>query len=199
MEYGFVVDTDKYSGNFEREMCAYMTGHIGECEVGDKEAKKYLEKYSLIEGIISKPDDHGCRRPVVIYETSNMWNNGFGFSFKNGEEEIALQKYKEDTKRYFEGYIKQIDSYRGKNISSWTNEAINKEIQNCNEKINKALSLTKPNEYPAYQSILIYFDSKPTENVINFLKERAYNYAQNNDISIIGFRLVEFLEKTVKI
>jgi hypothetical protein len=30
----FIVDTDSYAGNFERCMCAYMTGQIGECEVG---------------------------------------------------------------------------------------------------------------------------------------------------------------------
>ena len=36
--YGFIVDTDSYAGNFEREMCAYMTGHIGECSVGEEYA-----------------------------------------------------------------------------------------------------------------------------------------------------------------
>ena len=30
----FVIDTKQYAGNFEREMCAHITGHIGECEVG---------------------------------------------------------------------------------------------------------------------------------------------------------------------
>lgn len=35
--YSIVVETDSYAGNFEREMCAFMTGHIGECEAGLKE------------------------------------------------------------------------------------------------------------------------------------------------------------------
>jgi hypothetical protein len=35
----FVVDTDTYAGNFEREMCAYITGQVGECEVGEEIAK----------------------------------------------------------------------------------------------------------------------------------------------------------------
>lgn len=35
--YSIVVETDSYAGNFEREMCAFMTGHIGKCEVGLKE------------------------------------------------------------------------------------------------------------------------------------------------------------------
>ncbi|KKK83825.1 hypothetical protein LCGC14_2789530, partial [marine sediment metagenome] len=30
----FIIDTDSYAGNFEREMCAYITGRVGECGVG---------------------------------------------------------------------------------------------------------------------------------------------------------------------
>ena len=30
MKYLFVIDTDSYAGNFEREMCAYLTNQIGE-------------------------------------------------------------------------------------------------------------------------------------------------------------------------
>ena len=30
----FVVDTNQYSGNFERELTAYMKGMIGGCGVG---------------------------------------------------------------------------------------------------------------------------------------------------------------------
>ena len=37
-KYLFVIDTDSYSGNFEREMCAYCTGQIGDCEVGIEHA-----------------------------------------------------------------------------------------------------------------------------------------------------------------
>lgn len=40
----FVIDTDAYAGNFEREMCAYMTGHVGDCAVGDDKAKMYHEE-----------------------------------------------------------------------------------------------------------------------------------------------------------
>ena len=37
--YLFVIDTDIYAGNFERQMCAYITGQIGECEVGKENAE----------------------------------------------------------------------------------------------------------------------------------------------------------------
>ncbi len=78
----FVVDTDKYSGNFEREMCAYMTGHIGDCEVGEEEAKLFREFHTDLPdglpGIIKVSDDHGCFRPCVIMPTPGFVNNGNG-------------------------------------------------------------------------------------------------------------------------
>jgi hypothetical protein len=33
--YVFIIDTEQYAGNFEREMCAYCTGILGDCEVGE--------------------------------------------------------------------------------------------------------------------------------------------------------------------
>ena len=32
----FIIDTNQYAGNFERAMCAYCTGMIGQCEVGEE-------------------------------------------------------------------------------------------------------------------------------------------------------------------
>ena len=41
----FVVDTDTYAGNFEREMCAFMTGITGACGVGKEEV--LIEEVSI--------------------------------------------------------------------------------------------------------------------------------------------------------
>jgi hypothetical protein len=42
--YILLVHTNSYAGNFEREMCGFMTGIVGECEVGDGEAEKFREE-----------------------------------------------------------------------------------------------------------------------------------------------------------
>ncbi len=131
--FGFVVDTNLYAGNFEREMCAYMTGCVGECEVGDKYAALFFEdmKLDAEEQDLSEnevflcqqiPDDHGCHRPVSIYG-------------------------------------------------------------NCN-------------------SLVIYFENKPTEEQIKILKERAYKFNDaykkiyvewhKEDVKVLGFKLVEY-------
>lgn len=79
-----VIDTDSYAGNFEREMCAYITGQIGDCGVGDKKATlaaEDLAEVTIFNGEEQEPileyfeysveqegDDHGCYRPVQIWD-----------------------------------------------------------------------------------------------------------------------------------
>jgi len=41
-EYVFVIDTDKYVGNFEREITVYCVGAIGKCEVGEEYVEEIL-------------------------------------------------------------------------------------------------------------------------------------------------------------
>lgn len=78
------IDTDQYSGNFERQMCAYITGRVGECGVGEElvaEAEEALTEEVrdwLCEHVIDEPDDNGCHRPTSIWPTPNRANDGFG-------------------------------------------------------------------------------------------------------------------------
>lgn len=74
-----IIDTDQYAGNFEREMCAFITGHIGDCEVGESEASKAQEEIVnqewFMNNISSKPDDNGCWRPCKLYMSPNNQHN----------------------------------------------------------------------------------------------------------------------------
>lgn len=64
--YIFVVDTDIYAGNFERQMTAYVTGCVGDCGVGEKEAKMFKAVVPediaerIEDNIYSVADEHGC-------------------------------------------------------------------------------------------------------------------------------------------
>lgn len=61
----FAIQTEEYSGNFERELCAYLTGDIGECGVGEEYAKRHEEEFSNEHyDTLQMPDEHGCYRPV---------------------------------------------------------------------------------------------------------------------------------------
>ena len=62
-----VVDTDQYSGNFERELVAYMTGAVGDCDVGEPQSA--LAHKQLPEGFPEplRFSDGGCFRPATIW------------------------------------------------------------------------------------------------------------------------------------
>jgi|SaaInlV_165m_DNA_1040744.scaffolds.fasta_scaffold27038_3 hypothetical protein len=155
----FVVDTEQYSGNFERGMCAYMTGLVGECKVGDDLIHYFDEEVEdgikdEIQSIIDEEsDDHGCNRPVKAYPTEGWFNDGNGNHYKNTDATAHFCKRK----------------------------------------------------YPAYQSVAICLNEKPSQNVIDVLKERALKYGGENrmmefagmtEITVIGFRLITITSNT---
>ncbi len=72
----FIIDTDTYAGNFERDMVAYMTGVVGECGVGEEGValfkKDGCEKSGIDFEELVDPyviDEHGCGRPASIWPT----------------------------------------------------------------------------------------------------------------------------------
>ena len=182
--YLFVIDTEQYAGNFERMMCAYMTGSIGECEVGDKE-KEIFEKemgikpdadgvlHDPFEFVIGRADDHGCSRPVTIYPTIGWFNNGLGGEFRDGEEVKALKHYHERCHEEAERlYVSSKDD--------WLARA-------------KSVNLRK---YPSYLSVAIFMERAPTDEEWKILEERAVKFTsyweetEHKKIKITGFRLI---------
>lgn len=86
--WSFVVDTDSYAGNFERELSSYV---VGQCdEYGEHRGAVYLAMYEedfdgkdpfedLVE---SRVDDHGDdqinRAPMALAPTPGYENDGAG-------------------------------------------------------------------------------------------------------------------------
>ena len=83
ISYLFIIDTDTYTGNFEREICAYITGKIGECEVGKEQAELARQEIpdivAKLEDLVeSVSDEHGGHRPVLIFPNDRYGNDGNG-------------------------------------------------------------------------------------------------------------------------
>jgi hypothetical protein len=97
--YIFVIDTDSYAGNFEREMTAYITGKSGECGVGQELTDKFPDYFDE-DLVISAPDERGCRRPCEIIETPGWFKTGLGGHFKEGQEKEAEEHYVESLKAH---------------------------------------------------------------------------------------------------
>lgn len=199
MTYYFVIDTDEYAGNFERQTCAYVTGVVGECDVGDSIAAKARESIPqkmldiFDEHIKSEPDRHGCYRPCKIYPTPGFYNNGLGFAFVDGEEEQAIEAYRQNCIDYGnKQFYAHIPEEQEKHCKRWYDKAANAE-----------------NEYghfPSYQSVAIAFYDEPDEDVIELMKSRAEEWAKicregrakefggsefDSGFNILGFRVVQ--------
>lgn len=216
----FVIDTTDYAGNFERELCGYITGHVGDCEVGADEAEIFYKEVptvddELFENVISQPTgDNPCNRPCEICPTPGWYNDGAGNHFKDGEETSP-----ELVKNFIDCIVKRenkqmdfplkfIKTLEGSDEvekalllkRGWTREVCEKTIERHKTAIadvEKATILTK---YPCYLSVAIFFESRPTDVQIALMKERAYKFAKLphkwNDNApsireITGFRLIE--------
>lgn len=93
----FVIDTEQYAGNFERELTAYVTGHVGECGVGKKQAAQFFKELAIEDPdevdaedywddlIGTEGDEHACYRPCKIYPTPGWFNNGKGKHFRKDD------------------------------------------------------------------------------------------------------------------
>lgn len=113
-EFVFVLDTDAYAGSFERDMCAFITGRVGECKVGKEWAQVAQSELSpadfewIDSALAQVPDDHGTRRPVSIYRSpapcsaSDRWNSvAIYFQVKPTKKitKLILRRAKEFCKR----------------------------------------------------------------------------------------------------
>jgi hypothetical protein len=79
VKFIIIVDTAQYAGNFERELCAYASGQIGECSVGRDEVDEEMPNFEWWEDNVEhQPDENGCYRPVEIYPNPRWTNDGYG-------------------------------------------------------------------------------------------------------------------------
>lgn len=166
-DFIFIVDTHHYAGSFERAMCAYITGQIGECGVGQLQARMAqaeLPRRMLTwfeDNVAQRADEHGCDRPCSIWSTPGYFNDGMGNVYKDDEDpEVVRRKYAEipDDEKQFPGS-------------------------------------KQPGHYPSYQSVAVFLDVKPRPGILNLMQQRAIKFAATEEqfrpkIPLIGFRLI---------
>jgi len=176
-KYIFVIDTESYSGNFERQMTAYCTGRIGDCEVGDGEASIFRKEVGdpdkIFGEVLDIPDAFGCRRPTEIYPTPGWFNNGMGGHYRDGQEKEALDHHKKECILYSKRVVHPVD--QKEHTKRWLGNANKKSIKKC----------------PAYLSVAIFFSKKPTKEQRNLIIKRSKTYAKPRNIKITGFRILK--------
>lgn len=189
--YTFIIDTNQYAGNFERHMCAFMTGMIGDCGIGEEYAKMYKNcgLSPMKELLTYKSDEHGVYRPCGIFPTPGWINSGYKnyrYVIDNLDEEKALAEYNENIEKEAKKIESQI--YQGKDTEYSKKQA---------DQYRKNYKRDKLQKWPAYNSVGIYMVVRPTDKEIALLKERAHAFTSLksehpcfSSISIEGFRLL---------
>ena len=209
----FIIDTDSYAGGFEREMCAYMTGVIGDCEVGEEFAKMYNKEVNtdglesvFIDYLEQRADEHGCCRPTECWPTKGWLSVGHNKAVRKEDwnQAEADKVYQQESAEIYRGYRRQVERVVvGQN--GWTEASKARELARHDKEIERALKEKCPKWEPN-NSVAIFFEKKPTKQMIDLLKERAMKFseakrrfADKNDLiwdkdfqlTIRGFRLVK--------
>lgn len=160
----FVIDTDTYAGNFERELTAHCTGCFGDCGVGANKAQLLLEQHpemgERFYGIVRQvADEFNCLRPTSIWPTPGFWNDGQGNQWPDSEW---------GSQKTINAYLKEAKKYK--------------------------LEQKAPGRHPAYQSVAIFFRERPSEDMLNFIIQRIPSFKQGQPWSepfrVLGYRLV---------
>lgn len=213
-----VIDTEQYSGNFEREMCAYVTGQFGDCGVGSELVDAYSSSIKHLswwdEHTCAEDDDkgYGCYRPASIWTTPGWFNNGMGGHFKDTlrNEVKATKAAVSSMIAYNKGQLQQATE-RLKNGEfeahpGWTKQACEAFVKKCEQDIERVSQGAK---YPAYLSVAVFVDEFPPEEVWAEFQSRARYFAENyatiskrayseKSLTITGFRQLPPSPKTRK-
>lgn len=77
--HAIIFNLNQYTGNYERDFCAFVTGAVGECGVGQEMAELFMKEhpegtpfYGFSDWTCHESDDRGCHRPVSIYHDTEV-------------------------------------------------------------------------------------------------------------------------------
>lgn len=164
----FVVDTNQYAGNFEREMGAYLTGRVWKYfsddavtlanlykqETGDLHARQFV-------AILGRHESDGEHWPNYTdsWETPGWFNNGVGGHFRDGQETEALEHHR----------------------NYWLKEAKNvNHLHPDDRERTRQDRLARAKEplikCPSGMSVAIAFTERPTAEQIAILEERTKSF-----------------------
>ena len=94
--YLFIIHTDSYIYNVERQMCCYITGHIGDCGIGNIYKKLYeQEETEEFTNVIKRCHHDRCCRPCKVWcadnkETGEVEYNSVAIYFGSPPTQIQI-------------------------------------------------------------------------------------------------------------
>lgn len=183
-----VIDTDQYAGNFERQMCAYLTGQSGDCGAGREIALVAQDEIEHVDWwkrhIVQVPNEHGTKRPVAIHPTPGYFNNGMGGHYVDAPEEYGRAQ-EERIAALIKTQAPQRDraqerldtgTFEEERPGAWTKEACERHIAHCETTIQRAIDQGLQ-RHPAFLSVAIFVRAFPPQEVLGEMRERLGVFA----------------------
>lgn len=193
-EKHFIIDTNKYSGNFEREMIAFITGvETGRGEKYSEIAQKELDANTLEwfeDNIVEKHYDTHLEL-CSIYPNPRYVNDGLGNHFEkdywfdpDNKQEIILL-IEEDLKERFKQEIINLDEIKfDEEITTESQKVMDSKEMHKDEYKDRLVKCREEAEdqyespYPAYLSVIFQFYEDPSKEIVTIIKERAKKFCE---------------------
>lgn len=221
-EYFIIIKTGSCSGNFEREIVAYITGvalHRGEemASLAEKELDPEVLQY-FEDQVVIRNYDNDYEDTCSIYPDEDFVCTGMGGIYPRewlddpekvkimGEEYIKAQEdWTLPNIKGTQAILERLE--KGESVNGWTIEDAKRDIADGEETIKEAREKAERGElfrYPGYTSIIFQLHEKPSPKIIEIIKTRARYFCDHfpelekyTDGNPIEFRGLELLvEKT---
>lgn len=169
--YAVVFDVNKYAGNFERQMVAYITGIVGDCGAGIKESNSFKEECGDLNfgGVVRQvPDEHGCYRPASIVPSPYYWNDGMGNchpNTKQSDDPSVVSKHKKSLQDRAD-HVKKVYSHMPEYAEQEYQRVLKDEF---NQKIH---------HFPAYMSVICFLFDEPDSETLDTMVDRAKKFCK---------------------
>lgn len=179
--YFLYLDTNQYSADFNRELCAYLTGHVNVGYSHLDEVDMYLENF---------PEKH----PKSIHvegmysdcvESKRFFDNGVGHVYERGQEEDALRIYKEYYEDYREKALSNLDVVLGSinlTFANYEETDVNKfhdsERLKIESEVSAALERDEVPVVPVKYAVMMFFKQRLTEEEFSTIVSRAREFEE---------------------
>lgn len=197
----FIIDTEQYAGQFERDMCAYMTGQPGDAdtdEISAFQAEVLPSLAAQVGALVGYfADEHGPRGPADILPTPGWFNHGLGGHYRDIPENgaKALANFQARTRAHEQATRDQLETRLATDPAdpgapdTANRVALQQNMDVCSARVAKADAMTAPHKYPAFLSVAIALTGQPSQELLVLLKSRAVKYATAHGLTITGFRM----------
>lgn len=199
----FIIDTEQYAGQFERSMCAYLTGQPGDSDMDAEELSAFQAEVlpslaAQLASLVGRfTDESGATWPVDIVPTPCWFNHGLGGHYRDTPEAEAKalaefqarnRAHEQRTRDQIEELLALCPTDPGA-PNAVERVALQRHLDACPTREAEVDAMTVPHKHPAFLSVAIALTGQPSQELLVLMKSRAVKYAAVHGLTVTGFRM----------